>query len=547
MLKKTLFGTFLIIFLFSFWNYADEINLKEIADKAKWTNGSNVALQFGADLGKDGTAKHLIEPTLENGKKHDKVIFTHPEWIANGMIAGRYENITVPKDKPMAIIAGGFLDGAQGTDGVKFAMNFFISGASQEAARTVRPSTAPVISGSRIPASYFGVEICSFNATYDEKIDRVECDLSEYAGQTVTVFLIVSAGTTPEKDWAIWTTAKIVSGDEAEKEKGQKEKPTAKEKEIKEHKPKPFKPTAEVVRTYSGHTSRIYRVDFSANNKYLVSASGDGSARVWEVPSGGLVSSLKEQSGHVFWAAFRPNNRHVVVASGTAARIYDITNGSVVQVLGDHAQRVLTAEFSPDGTTVASGDEGGVVKLWQAGNGQEIRSITTEAGSVFSIDFDPKGRTFATGCNDGALILWNVSTGNKVKTFAGHNRAVSTVKFSRDGKYLVSASVDNSARIWDVSSASTIKTIRGGTFRAADFSPKGDYVVTGNDNGQARIWEVASGKEILTIDRVSSGLVFAVEFSPDGKYLATGGEDNAVKVWKLDLEEEAKIKSAKQK
>ncbi|MBN2246690.1 MAG: WD40 repeat domain-containing protein [Candidatus Aminicenantes bacterium] len=551
MLKKNILVSIALIVMFSLFYYADEINLKEIADKAKWTNGSNVSLQFGVDLGKDGTAKHLIEPTLENGKKHDKVIFTHPEWLENGMIAGRYENITIPRDKPMAIIAGGFLDGAQGTDGVKFAMNFLISGQSTQSVRTIRPSAEPAISGNRIPANLFGIEICSFNASYDEKIDRVECDLSKYAGQTITVFLIVTSGVTPEKDWAIWTTAKILSGEEAAKETGEKEKPTAKKKEVEEPKdkpkPKPFKPKAEVVRTYSGHANRIYRVDFSANSKYLVSASGDGTARVWEVPSGGQVSSLKEQSGHVFWAAFRPNNKHVVVTGGMAARIYDITNGSVVRVLGDHPQRVLTAEFSPDGNTLATGDEGGMVKLWQAGNGQEIRSITTGAGSVHSIDFDPKGRTFATGCNNGALILWNESTGNKVKTFTGHNRAVSTVKFSRDGKYLVSTSVDNSARIWDVSSANTIKTFRGDTFRSADFSPEGDYIVTGNDNGQARIWEVASGKELMVIDRASSGLVFAVEFSPDGKYLATGGEDNTVKIWILDLKEEAKIRSAKQR
>jgi hypothetical protein len=79
MLKKIFLLAISFVFMFSLINFADEINLKEMADKAKWTNGSNVSLQFGVDLGKEGTVKHLIEPTLENGKKHDKVIFTHPE------------------------------------------------------------------------------------------------------------------------------------------------------------------------------------------------------------------------------------------------------------------------------------------------------------------------------------------------------------------------------------------------------------------------------------------------------------------------------------
>jgi len=134
-----------------------------------------------------------------------------------------------------------------------------------------------------------------------------------------------------------------------------------------------------------------------------------------------------------------------------------------------------------------------------------------------------------------------------VKTYTGHNRAISTVEFSRDGKYLVSSSVDNSARIWDVSSAGTIKTLRGDAFRSADFDPKGDYVVTGNGSGQAKIWEVTSGKELLVIDRASSGLVFSTKFSPNGKYVATGGEDNTVKIWELALKEEEKLRSAKQK
>jgi len=57
----------------------------------------------------------------------------------------------------------------------------------------------------------------------------------------------------------------------------------------------------------------------------VVTASGDGSARVWEARSGLQLAELREHTGDVNSAAFSPDGKFIVTASvDHTARIWKV-------------------------------------------------------------------------------------------------------------------------------------------------------------------------------------------------------------------------------
>ena len=497
---------FLCLFAGMSMLYSQEIDLIELAARAGWQNHSGKSVAFGADGEAAGTAKYEKDAVLEDGQTYPRVLFTHPQWIKSGYIIGEFKDITIPAQGAKLILEGGFVQGAQGTDGVSFSVNF--TGGDQQVVST----RIRALRGG-LPPKY-GSSLCMLEAKYDRKLDRQECDLSAFAGKKGTIYLAVGAGSTADKDWAVWTTAKITGG------------AVAAAVQKVEHR---------LQSTLSGHTRRIHSIRFSRDSRFVVTASEDKTARTWSVPGGKPVQTIRvEASPNVFDADFGPGGRKLVTATASAARTWEISSGESLKSFTGHTRDITSVSYCPKGTNILTSSKDGTVKKWQVGNGNLLLTVNGGNGPVHSAAFSPDGKLFATGSDGGEVALWNAADGRKIRGLRGHTRKVFTVNFSRNGKYLVSAGEDNTARIWEVSSGRQTQLLEKNAFYTADFHPSGKYIVTGNNVGIAWVWDVGTGKQILKLQH-SSSPVRAARFSPSGRYIVTAGDDKTAKIWNVDL------------
>lgn len=150
------------------------------------------------------------------------------------------------------------------------------------------------------------------------------------------------------------------------------------------------------------HRKRVNFVSFSPDGGRMISASSDGSARIWDVKKRQRVLTLTGHEGAVYSGAFSPNGERAVTASqdGTA-RIWDALIGKELFVLEGHDQPVVTSSFSPNGRRILTASLDGIAKIWDGKSGKMLLELKGHTDGINSAVFNPDGTRVVTASKDG--------------------------------------------------------------------------------------------------------------------------------------------------
>ena len=265
--------------------------------------------------------------------------------------------------------------------------------------------------------------------------------------------------------------------------------------------PPPAPPTQPILRVEAGgaHTSTVWEVSVDQAGKYLVTASEDKSARVWELPSLKLVQVLRPPLG----------------VTADEGQLYD-------------------ASISPDGSTIAVGGWTGYewdgtdsIYLFDRESGRLTKRLTGLPGVIKALKFSQDGSRVAIGLGlKGGLHVFDVATGKPVfddSTFADD---IYGIDYDTSGR-LIACSLDRSVRIYDQTGKVLVQVAEpdGWLPDQAKFSPDGSLVAVSRENGPGvKILNGGTLEELtppktddLTVD------TSAVAWSADGQTLYAAG------------------------
>ena len=114
-----------------------------------------------------------------------------------------------------------------------------------------------------------------------------------------------------------------------------------------------------------GHTDVITDLDVSPDGTKLLTASWDGTARVWDALTGEQLLKLAGHKGRVWRAAFHPNAGRIATAGADGSVIvWDSGRGEQLFVLGSQSEGLFDLAFSSDGKFLAASDTAGTVRLY---------------------------------------------------------------------------------------------------------------------------------------------------------------------------------------
>ena len=310
--------------------------------------------------------------------------------------------------------------------------------------------------------------------------------------------------------------------------------------------------TGEKVRNYAtgqAEANQVGAVVFSADGKQVLTANGDGTARLWDTDSARLVQTFVGHKSHASSVAFSPDGRSVLTGSWDAtARLWDAATGEQKAVFSGNDNKVAEVAFSPDGHSAVTGSSDGAVRLWRIPSGGIARDDPAArfySMAVWSADFtpDPDGRRMIfyypydpKDLNDVKIL--DTNTGKPVQNLRIDNSYGSC--WSSNGQLMFFPHQDSTTRLWKANDgmfqlAPQLIFPPNSYLLDCDLSPDGRFLAIAGYNLSDLAGRGYAIKEISN-ERISylgdsNGVDGSVSFSPDGKYLFT--KDTSLRLWNL--------------
>jgi WD40 repeat protein len=205
---------------------------------------------------------------------------------------------------------------------------------------------------------------------------------------------------------------------------------------------------------------------------------------------------------------------------GQSIQVWDANRLELLVTLKHRGAFLTTAAFGPGGI-LATGDQGGAVRLWETEQHPHYLTMKGHGAPIASLALSPDEKLLASGSYDADIRLWNLKTGQTTGVLSGHDRPVHWVEFSPDGTLLASASCEEpSIRVWGVQSRRLVRTLRAGERSSfpAIFGPDGRRLASRGESA-ITIWDTGSWQPVRTISASGPGVL---NFSADGRTINCG-------------------------
>ncbi len=146
---------------------------------------------------------------------------------------------------------------------------------------------------------------------------------------------------------------------------------------------------------------------FSPDGRWLLASIGDeGIVAVFDAATLERRGELRGHTDYIQDIEFGPDGRVVTASRDGTAKIWDLSSRREVATLRVPTGAVLSVAVSPDGDLIATASADGTVKLWDAATGREWLTLFGHNRTVYSAAFSPDGRLFATASVDGTVALY---------------------------------------------------------------------------------------------------------------------------------------------
>jgi len=305
-----------------------------------------------------------------------------------------------------------------------------------------------------------------------------------------------------------------------------------------------------ILKEWMAHDNAIFDVAWVPGEASLVTASGDQSARLWDVKSGELMGTFKGHQCSLKSVAFSRQEKAVFCTGGRDGNIMlwdtrcskkDGFYRQVKQISGahnrnkqdlaktpkskkrgqgqrvaDNQQSVTVVLFRDEHTLISSGAVDRTIKMWDLRKSYSayhhepvpLQVYLYPGSSTRKLGFsglvlDSTCSNLFANCTDDNIYMFNVNglKSTPVAAFSGHRNSSFYVKssVSPDDQFLVSGSSDHHAYIWKISNPTQAPMMLQGhnqEVTSVQWCPT-DFtkIVSCSDDNTIRIWRMNRGED----------------------------------------------------
>ena len=250
--------------------------------------------------------------------------------------------------------------------------------------------------------------------------------------------------------------------------------------------------TGGVVKTFYGHT--VNSVSISADCIRIASGSVNKTICLWDTQTGECICTIQQQMW-VYHVSFSPlNPQHIFSASGGKIWEWDIDghqissayDGSYIIFSPDHAQFALC---KGNDVTVQNSYSGTIVAKFHV----------TDSAQHYC--FSPDGRLIAAAAEKTAYV-WDITSQDPhlIETFIGHTDTITSLVFSSPSS-LVSTSHDKLVKFWKFGGLSTDNVtanvqstlLSSARVESISLQARDGMAISSDSAGVVKTWDISTG------------------------------------------------------
>lgn len=167
---------------------------------------------------------------------------------------------------------------------------------------------------------------------------------------------------------------------------------------------------------------------FNHNSTMILTASTDGTAKLWNATSGECVHTFNHDAA-VSLAIFNHNSTRILTISHCAVQLWDVVTRELLGVF-THSNKINSVEFNDKGTRILTSSDDGIAKLWDIIT-YELLQIFDHQQSITAARFNHDGTRVLTIANR-TVKLWNsdaITFEQKLSSISGADVGIiSTIK-----------------------------------------------------------------------------------------------------------------------
>jgi WD40 repeat protein len=289
----------------------------------------------------------------------------------------------------------------------------------------------------------------------------------------------------------------------------------------------------------------INSVAFNYNDKKIVSGStkkknGQESIHIWDVDTGICLLEFKDTPNTTLSVTFSNDDNKVVSASSDGTvRIWNSNNGTIILILGQvknldsligHTSSVLSVKISNDDKKIISGSRDKTIRVWDFNNGNLLHTLKDHIDSVLSVGFNQNCTKIVSGSEDKTIKIWdfNEDSENYTKCILtlDNKNSVYSVEFNHDSAKIASTSADN-IFIWNSETGDLLKKIEPsysyGGFSCVKFNNNSTLIFAGSYSNKIGILKIETGETIFSSSREEQ--ITSIDISNDNTHFICGTGD----------------------
>jgi WD40 repeat protein len=206
------------------------------------------------------------------------------------------------------------------------------------------------------------------------------------------------------------------------------------------------------------HTAMINRISVDAAARYVVTASHDKTARVWELATGKLLQTLRPpmgdgNEGKLFAVALSPDGQEVAVGGFTGRGysgnwhiyFFDRATGQLTRAIAGLPNVINHLAYSRDGQFLAAAlGEGKGIRVYRRRDLAVVARDSDYGTDSYGLDFDAQGRLVSSSL-DGYVRLYDARFKLLAKARAAGGSQPYALRFAPDGQQIAVGFNDSTA------------------------------------------------------------------------------------------------------